>query len=87
MNVTQMRRIKAYYGGDVVPALVRALRVAFAFRDDANGNARVVDFLNFDLLSHPLFPVDLLVARDILFHFSTQKGLNILQNAQRSGSK
>ena len=87
VNATEMLRIHAYYGGDVVPALVRALRAAFAFRDNANGNARVVDFLNFDLLSHPLFPVDLLVVRDILFHFPTHKGLNVLQNAQRSGSK
>ena len=69
VNTTQFRGLERYYGADVVPGLVGALRAAFAFDE----GARVVDFLQFDLMAQPLFPVDLLIIRDILFHFRTRR--------------
>ena len=79
IDTPHFRKVERYYGGDVVPGLVGALRSSF-------GSERV-QFLPFDLMTQPLFPVDLLIVRDILFHFRTQQGLDVLKNAHNSGSR
>ena len=69
-----------YLGLDIVGHLVRALQ-----KTDGAPN---VGFTRFDLSTQRLWPVDLLVVRDVLFHFSPARALDILQNnINRSGAR
>jgi hypothetical protein len=69
-----------YIGADIVQFLVDALNREFY-------QPNRVEFMRFDLSLQALWPVDLVVVRDILFHFNAQRALDVLRNVNQSGAK
>ena len=69
-----------YIGADIVQFLVDALNREFY-------QPNRVEFMRFDLSLQALWPVDLVVIRDVLFHFNAQRALDVLRNVNQSGAK
>mmetsp|Transcript_6662 Transcript_6662/g.15263 ORF Transcript_6662/g.15263 Transcript_6662/m.15263 type:complete len:233 (+) Transcript_6662:408-1106(+) len=70
----------SYVGLDISPSLVKALSTLF-------GEPNKIAFMTFDMSRQILWPADLVVVRDVLFHFDMERGLDVLRNIQKSGSK
>ena len=80
-----------YVGMDIVESLVHSLQQRYGTviggRPDSP-SARSVTFMRFDLSTQRLWPVDLLIVRDVLFHFSSSRADDVLRNnINRSGAK
>ena len=70
-----------YVGGDIVHHLVTALQEQYGRTD------RRLEFMHLDLSRHMLWPVDLVIVRDVLMHFSDVRGLEVLHRINRSGAR
>ena len=68
-----------YFGGDIVGKLAVTLNSLY-------GGGRVA-FTRFDLATQSLWPVDLVVLRDVLLHFSKARALRVLQMLSASGAR
>ena len=73
----------SYTGMDLVHPLVGALQRAFGSTEGRH----TIRFTQFDLSLQMLWPADLVVMRDLLFHFSRARILRVLQQVSRSGSR
>ena len=69
-----------YIGGDLVTKLTSQLNVLY-------GQGGRVAFTRFDLAEQTLWPVDLVIVRDILFHFSKARALSVLKRLSASGAR
>ena len=70
----------SYVGVDLVHPLVAALNQRF--REPGR-----VEFMPLDFMRQELWPADLLIVRDVLFHFDLNRSLKALQRINRSGAK
>mmetsp|Transcript_10760 Transcript_10760/g.43538 ORF Transcript_10760/g.43538 Transcript_10760/m.43538 type:complete len:241 (-) Transcript_10760:67-789(-) len=82
VNATPGMRNLTYWGGDIVRPLVEALNSVFG--EPASGR---VAFGAFDLATQTLWPVDIVMVRDVLFHFPPERGLDVLRRIDASGSR
>mmetsp|Transcript_13092 Transcript_13092/g.52433 ORF Transcript_13092/g.52433 Transcript_13092/m.52433 type:complete len:163 (-) Transcript_13092:38-526(-) len=80
VNATPAMRRASYWGGDIVRPLTAALDAAF-------GEPQRVGFGSFDLALQTLWPVDIVIVRDVLFHFSPERGLDVLRRVDASGAR
>ena len=69
-----------YVGGDIVSKLVTRLNTL-------HGDGERVSFMRFDLYRQTLWPVDLIIVRDLLFHFSRSRVLGVLRRINDSGAR
>mmetsp|Transcript_46150 Transcript_46150/g.76291 ORF Transcript_46150/g.76291 Transcript_46150/m.76291 type:complete len:409 (-) Transcript_46150:292-1518(-) len=69
-----------YLGGDIVKDLVHDLQAAYSVPGRT-------DFVPFDLSLQTLPPVDLVLLRDLLFHFDAMRGHDILERVNASGAR
>lgn len=76
----------SYTGMDIVQPLVDGLQRAFGTPNDGM-TSRKVRFQRFDLSLQQLWPADLVVMRDVLFHFSKERILEVLARVNASGSR
>ena len=79
-----------YTGLDVVQPLTEAMQRAFGTKpgDDAfDGDGPTMQFARFDLSLQVLWPADLIIIRDLLFHFSKERVLDVLRRVSRSGAR
>jgi len=79
MTSTKSRDL-SFIGLDLVSALVDTLSTRF--REPGR-----VEFMQFDMSIQTLWPADLVILRDILFHFDPQRGLDVLKMINKSGAK
>ena len=81
------RRLR-YTGLDVVQPLTDALERAFGTKHvNSADDGPTLHFARFDLSLQMLWPADLIVIRDLLFHFSKERVLDVLQRVSRSGAR
>ena len=76
-----------YFGLDIVAPLIANLRSAYANDKWGPDGATTVNFFKFDIAEQTLWPVDVVIVRDVLFHFSPERALEVLRRIDRSGSK
>ena len=76
-----------YFGLDIVAPLIANLRSAYATDKWGPDGATTVNFFKFDIAEQTLWPVDVVIVRDVLFHFSPERALEVLRRIDRSGSK
>lgn len=69
----------AYVGGDISDVTVDENKRCFAQSN--------IDFVQYDLLCHTPPDVDLMLMRDVLFHFKDQFALKILRNVMASKAR
>ena len=74
-----------YVGADLVRSLVASLQDIYSSQGADGGP--VIDFLQFDLATQMLWPADLVVVRDVLFHFDARRGAAVLRRISDSGAK
>ena len=70
----------SYVGVDIVLPLIVKLRQRFA----SSGR---INFVHLDFMKQALWPADLLIVRDVLFHFDPRRVLKALKIFDRSGAK
>ena len=78
---------RCYFGLDIVAPLIANLRSAYATDRWGPDGATTVNFFKFDIAEQTLWPVDVVIVRDVLFHFSPERALEVLRRIDRSGSK
>ena len=80
-----------YTGMDIVTSLVQKLQSLFGSRkggDMSTSKARQhISFKRFDISIQYLWPVDLVVVRDILFHFEIGRAVSVLRRIGISGCR
>ena len=83
-----------YTGLDIVSPLVAQLQATFGSAQSSPGAAggghskrHHLSFARFDLATDYLWPVDLVVVRDILFHFELSRANRVMQRVGRSGCR
>jgi hypothetical protein len=82
-----------YHGMDIVSALVQQLEATFGTTTEVRGGARQhakkhrISFSHFDLGSMYLWPSDLVIVRDILFHFTAARANDVLRRVGESGCR
>ena len=76
-----------YFGLDIVAPLIANLRSAYANDKWGPDGATTVNFFKFDIAEQTLWPVDVVIVRDVLFHFDSARGLQVLRNINRSGAR
>ena len=87
------RRIR-YVGLDIVAPLIKQLQRSFGTASRPSQGAQQasvrgphISFMTFDLSIGLLWPADLVIVRDLLFHFDERRVLDILDRIDASGSK
>ena len=75
----------SYTGGDIVRSLVHELQHTFGGRQHARGLH--LRFVPFDLATQVLWPADLVLVRDVLFHFDAERVLTVLRHVNQSGGR
>ena len=81
LSSTALRARRLHYvGGDLVSRLVARL-------DSLYADGERVRFVRFDVSAQTLWPVDLVIMRDLLFHFSKERALGVLRRINRSGAR
>lgn len=68
-----------YVGADIVPELIH--------ENNARYSSGAVSFIYMDITANQLMPMDLILVRDLLGHFSNADVRKALINIKRSGSK
>ena len=83
-----------YVGLDLVAPLIKRLQMSFGSAPRAGQGAQQADsraphisFMTFDLSIGLLWPADLVIIRDLLFHFDERRVLDILDRVDASGSR
>ena len=79
----------SYVGLDIVQPLAEALARAFdaAYWARSAPASLTVHFAHFDVSQQMLWPADLIVMRDLLFHFPRERVLRVLRRVSHSGAK
>jgi hypothetical protein len=75
----------AYTGLDIVSSLINVLRTSYS--DPKSHAPHNLSFGRFDLSTQYLWPADLLIVRDILFHFDMKRVLEVLDRIDESGCR
>jgi len=77
----------AYHGMDIVTTLVQQLEATFGTASASHKMRHHISFSRFDLASEYLWPVDLVIVRDILFHFTAERANDVLRRVGESGCR
>ena len=83
LNATQ--HSITYHGMDIVNPLVLQLEATFGSATHASRHR--ISFSRFDLASGYLWPADLVVVRDVLFHFTEDRANDVLRRVAESGCR
>lgn len=70
-----------YVGGDIADVLIGRLQNEFAYAQP------FIRFVPMDIVQNALWPVDLIVLRDVLFHLPQADVITVLENVANSGAK